>query len=69
MNTARGSANEMAHQLLKSSNQRVQGSENIYHDFPADLPLWRSPESVLAANEIGSRVWRDQEIKKFAYGD
>ncbi len=54
---------------MESVNQRVHGSENIYHDFPADLPLWRSPVSVLAANEIGSRIWRDQEIKKFAYGD
>jgi hypothetical protein len=50
-------------------NQRVRDSENIYHDFPADLPLWRSPVTVLAANEIGSRFVRDQEIKNYVYGD
>jgi len=55
--------------LLKSVNQRVRGSENIYHDFPAVLPLWRLPESVLAAIEIGPRILRDLEIKKLAYGD
>jgi hypothetical protein len=37
------------HYLCVGLTQNDQGHKNYQHDFPAALPPWRRPDSVLAA--------------------
>ncbi len=40
---------EQVQYLCNGQTQSGQGQKNYQHDFPAALPPWRRPDSVLAA--------------------